>query len=77
MDRAKQLVAVVVGMAARGSVRKGESGSLVAQVRNQLAIWDINGGNIRDVMQVVVENLLVMSCYFLDAASYVWRDHLC
>ena len=64
-------------MAARGGVRKGEDGSLLAQVRNHLAIWDISDGDIRDVMQVLAENLLVMAGHFLDAASYVRRDRRC
>ena len=42
-----------------------------------MAIRDGNDGDIRDVVQVAAENLLVMADDFLDTASYVWRDSRC
>jgi hypothetical protein len=54
---------------------KGEDGSPVAQVSYQVTIRDIRYGDILDVMQDAVENLLVMVSYSLDAANYALRDH--
>ena len=64
-------------MIACGSVKEGEDVAHLTQVRNQLAIRDSGDGDVRDVLQVTTENLVVVACCFLDAAGYVWRDRLC
>ena len=58
-------------MIAGGRVKEGEDGSHPTQVRNQLAIRDSGDGNVRDVLQVATENLVVVANCFLDAAGYV------
>ena len=52
---------------AGGSVKEGEDGSHLTQVRNQLAIRDSGDGDVRDVVQVATENLVVVAKCFLDA----------
>ena len=56
---------------AGGSVKKGEDGYDLTQVRNQPAITDSGDGDVRDFVQVAVENLVVMANCFLDTAGYV------
>ena len=64
-------------MIAGGSVKEGGDGSHPTQVRNQLVIRDTGDGDVRDVLQVATENLVVVANCFLDAAGYVWKDRLC
>ena len=64
-------------MVACGSVGKLEDGSHLTQLRNQFAIRDSRDGDIRDVVQVAAENLMVVANYFLDTAGYVWKDSMC
>ena len=42
-----------------------------------MAIRDSGDGDVRDVLQVATENLVVVANCFLDAAGYVWRDSMC
>ena len=41
-------------------MKEGGDGSHLTQVRNQVAIRDSGDGDVRDVLQVATENLVVM-----------------